>query len=315
MLWTWWLACTLDPLPMPARPETSMLERWLDGPSWSAEGIATQGWPQLASSLSHTSGDVNGDGYADVAFGDPNRNSFGWVGVHLGGPTGPELSPSFTTPRTLGDQELGTALAMCDMDGDGIDDLVTSDPGANGGFGRIWLYLGSSHGLAPQPAWWTAGLSSVGHGTAGYSLTCSDLDGDGDDDLVVGEPTGVVPTYFTMPLTAADAPETASCCPIMASAPATQPSRIAVRGTWAARPSRKARHTGTTCRRAARRSEERCTTRENYRIRGEIREQIVTPPRPADGSRVSCSRSRPRRCSARHWPPRARTRGARGWRW
>lgn len=135
-------------------------------------------------------GDVNGDGYADVAVGIPGAStSSGAVQVYLGGPggldpTAPTKMFSFAGAPGSG---LGSHLAMVgDLDGDGLDELAASSPldsiGGADGVGRVHLYGGSVSGPT---------VSTVIDGTDGdfgffgYAISGGDLDGDGHRDLVI----------------------------------------------------------------------------------------------------------------------------------
>ena len=80
----------------------------------------------------------------------------------------------------------GTRVAWAgDVNGDGYDDLLVSDPGYDNDRGRVYLYLGSAAGLNPTPAWVAQGEGSgdkFGMAVAGVG----DVNGDGFDDILVG---------------------------------------------------------------------------------------------------------------------------------
>ena len=121
-----------------------------------------------------SAGDVNGDGYDDVIVGTL------WCGQALvfhGGISGLSTQPDWV--RIEQDEFLGFAVcAAGDVNGDGYGDVLVAsyyEP-----FGRVYLHLGSSAGLATAPAWtfqgtsYPAKLSSAG-----------DVNGDGFDDVIV----------------------------------------------------------------------------------------------------------------------------------
>ena len=142
-----------------------------------------------------TAGDVNGDGYADLAVGADEYG--GWTGrayVYLGGPAGLSTSPAFTaTGETVGDSFGRSVGSAGDVNGDGYADLAVSAPGRN--WGRAYVFMGGPAGLSPTPAFIATGETA---GTAG------DVNGDGYADLAVGVPsahgnTGLVYVYLGGP--------------------------------------------------------------------------------------------------------------------
>jgi hypothetical protein len=130
-------------------------------------------------------GDVDGDGYGDIAVGEPGRddngNNSGRVRVFSG--KGRNVIHTFV--GAAGD-ECGAALARAgDVDGDGIVDLIVGSPRADqpgrADCGMVQVFSGRTGALL-----WTF------HGDlAGDRLGCSvdgdaDVDGDGVNDIVAG---------------------------------------------------------------------------------------------------------------------------------
>jgi FG-GAP-like repeat len=128
-------------------------------------------------------GDLNGDGAADVALTDN-------VGVKVLMHTGAASATTFTAPVTVFTQSpnvnvVGANLiAIADVDGDGLNDLLITDPGPSGGMSPA-VYV-----LLQEPANHGAFLPSVGYAIASQDLPQSilvkDLQGTGKLDIVVG---------------------------------------------------------------------------------------------------------------------------------
>ncbi|MFI1419301.1 hypothetical protein ACH4VX_15120 [Streptomyces sp. NPDC020731] len=119
-------------------------------------------------------GDINGDGYADLAVGTAGENSgTGAVTVLYGSASGltTKGAQSFTqnTAGVPGASEtgdlFGTRVVLTDHTGDGRADLSLSAPGENSGDGSVWSLRGSATGLT------TTGAISFGTGTTGVSAT------------------------------------------------------------------------------------------------------------------------------------------------
>ena len=134
-------------------------------------------------------GDVNGDGYTDIAiggwgYGSPQANA-GKASLYLGGPSGPGSSPAWTKTGTAQNEYFGDRVAMLDFDADGYQDLAVSV--ASNTAPRVDIFYGGPGGLSSNPGFsltvsplvptWGSEIANVG-----------DFNGDGVDDLVVGAP-------------------------------------------------------------------------------------------------------------------------------
>jgi len=133
-------------------------------------------------------GDLDGDGVADFAVaalnGDgPDASLSGVVTVYRGGSAGQVL-------RTLGGEQaldkFGTSITGgCDLNADGKKDLVVGAPSHSPGPDR---YLGGAYYVYFGPGLADADRvkvpATLHTGILGFSSTCGDLNGDGQDDLV-----------------------------------------------------------------------------------------------------------------------------------
>ncbi len=139
-------------------------------------------------------GDVNGDGFDDFAVGASGTGAdVGGIFVFEGSAIGPGFWPDWLVFGTQSDARFGTAVSGAgDVNGDGFDDLVVgaSDFGGARG-GKAWIHHGSSTGLASTAAWTMNGSGNqtgvendLGYAVAGIG----DFDGDGFDDVLVGDP-------------------------------------------------------------------------------------------------------------------------------
>ncbi len=87
----------------------------------------------------------------------------------------------------LADFQHGTAIAVADHDGDGIDDLVVGAPGSNGNgaqAGAFAFYLGGAARTMDIQAWFVGDPGD----RAGAAVVAGDFDGDGTPDIAAGAP-------------------------------------------------------------------------------------------------------------------------------
>jgi hypothetical protein len=128
-------------------------------------------------------GDLNGDGAADVALTDN-------IGVKVLMHTGAASSTSFAAPQTVFTQSPnanvvgGNVIAIGDVDGDGLNDLVITDPGPTGGMATT-VYV-----LLQDPVTHGTFLTPVGYPIATQdrpqSIALRDLMGTGKLDIIIG---------------------------------------------------------------------------------------------------------------------------------
>jgi FG-GAP repeat protein/VCBS repeat protein len=154
-------------------------------------------------------GDVNGDGFDDVAVGAPLYDQTllrsvytdaGRVQVYLGDGNG-----GLTLARSLSDvalfsqvqgEEFGWAVAPAgDVNGDGLSDLLVSAPlSPNGSLaqaGKVYLYLGTraGGGVSGSPVTTLSGTLANQHFGI-HAASAGDVNGDGYSDVIIAAPNG-----------------------------------------------------------------------------------------------------------------------------
>jgi hypothetical protein len=154
-----------------------------------------------------TAGNFDGDNFDDLAIGSPlscagdseGPQDSGAVFVAHGGSGGLlALEGYFLSEDStdiFGDaadgERFGAAVAAGDFNGDGYDDLGIGVP-AEGDNGSVYVVLGSPFGLIyAASSFWAPGALGIAPEAGarlGAALAAGDFDGDGHDDLAVGDP-------------------------------------------------------------------------------------------------------------------------------
>ncbi len=159
-------------------------------PSWSLHypGAPYQTGP-------HPIGDVNGDGYADLAihldtYSTPAKPGAGAVEIHYGGPSGPAIGAGTTIVGPVSYDRLGIQVASAgDVNGDGYGDVVMlgEDSVSFTVHNRLQVHLGGPYGLSTTPVAVWAGDSNDPTTIIFRGLGIGDVNGDGYDDIAFGE--------------------------------------------------------------------------------------------------------------------------------
>jgi hypothetical protein len=127
-------------------------------------------------------GDVNGDGFADVAVGVPGHAE---THVFYGGVVGLFQPPAalLVSPNPSA-ASFGSALALGDTNRDGFADLIVGDPSGSSP-GLVYVYLGSAAGLPGVPSLTLSGLDAGAQFGIAVAYA-GDVNDDGYGDILVG---------------------------------------------------------------------------------------------------------------------------------
>jgi hypothetical protein len=139
-----------------------------------------------------TVGDVNGDGYADVAAGAPAADYVnydqGIVYLYGGSPSGLYYAMLWVGEPTGTPTNFGVSVAAAgDVNGDGYGDIIIGAP-TTGPSGKAYVWHGGPGGPSGGPANWTVSFGTAGAQFGSSVASAGDVNGDGYGDVIVGAP-------------------------------------------------------------------------------------------------------------------------------
>ena len=134
-------------------------------------------------------GDVDDDGYADLAIGQAAGSALGRVFVRGGGVSATSLLATLYSPAgAVGDGFGGAVQFAGDVDGDGFGDLIVGAPeddtlGADAG--AAYVYYGNGSGYDSTASRLDAPDGAAGDGAGSVVAGVGDVNDDGYDDVAV----------------------------------------------------------------------------------------------------------------------------------
>lgn len=148
---------------------------------------------------SMAAGDFDGDGWDDLALGEPRNSDTGTVAIYFGSEykglqaeSLQVLRPGIFTNHSTSSIRFGATLAAGDFDANGKDDLVVGYPheiiSDDRYDGAVYVYRGIGKGLylsKKMNAGLLPGTESLKAERFGYGLAAGDFDNDGASDLAI----------------------------------------------------------------------------------------------------------------------------------
>lgn len=126
-----------------------------------------------------TAGDVDGDGDLDLLGWDAT-NYTGWTALGNGDGTFANARGMWFPDEAYTGYRMGATRHLADVNGDGLDDVVTWAYGSSDSRTTLFVHLGNGDGTfqPPEPRWYVDQICNT--------LDLADLDGSGLVDLVIG---------------------------------------------------------------------------------------------------------------------------------
>jgi hypothetical protein len=138
-------------------------------------------------------GDLDGDGFPDVAITDDSGVSL----TFYSGTPGVYTAPALVYQESQSVAAVGANIvAIADVNNDGLNDLIITDPGPPGGnapFVAVMLQNASSPGTFLAPV-----AYATAPGSQPYTVKVADMDGDGLPEIIVGG-SGAISVLFNVP--------------------------------------------------------------------------------------------------------------------
>ena len=148
-------------------------------------------------------GDVNGDGFADVIIGAPNANNYAGISYVIYGGTSLSnidlnnlsVSQGFSIIGASANDKSGSSVSGAgDVNGDGFADVIIGAPDANNNAGISYVIYGGTslsnidlNNLSVSQGFYIIGASA--NDESGYSVSgAGDVNGDGYTDIIIGAP-------------------------------------------------------------------------------------------------------------------------------
>lgn len=145
-------------------------------------------------------GDMNGNGYDDIAVGAPDDDTSAFNGGYVAAIDGQFGGVIWTGIGFESGGRLGSAVAGADVNGDGLKDLVVGAVGEANNFGRVKVIPGPWGGVAL----WSADGAQADD-AFGFSLAnAGDVNKDGKEDVLVGAPQTFTGTGYARILSGAN---------------------------------------------------------------------------------------------------------------
>lgn len=162
-------------------------------PAWQIRG--NQNGARMGHAVAGA-GDLNGDGYADIAIGSPRYDlngitNTGIVYIFMGSAAGLSQTPATELSLNRPNNGFGTFIAGAgDINNDGYSDLLIGTYNAQNSTGNtteIYVYHGSAAGIIPTPQ--ISLQSNQPNSKFGECIsTAGDINGDRYDDILIGAP-------------------------------------------------------------------------------------------------------------------------------